>query len=70
MGHSDNHHIEMEKPVAFYAPLISGLIVIIIILIIIGFFDPSPLHHSEHGQPVKQEATSSSSHSAGSESHH
>ncbi|MCX8079842.1 MAG: hypothetical protein N3F09_01250 [Bacteroidia bacterium] len=49
MGHTDNNHVEIQKPVAFYAPLISGLIVILIILLIIGLFNPTP--HSEEHSP-------------------
>jgi L-lactate permease len=54
MGHGDNNHVEMQKPVAFYAPLISGLIVILILLLFISLFNPKPHHEAapNHQAPV------------------
>lgn len=67
MGQSENNHIEMQKPVAFYAPLISGLIVILILLLFISLFNPRP--HSNAAQHNQKTATSHTQVDAAAENH-
>jgi L-lactate permease len=67
MGHSENNHVEMQKPVAFYAPLISGLIVILILLLFISLFNPKPHHDGTHDQPAP---TTSQTHAGAAAENH
>lgn len=67
MGHSENNHIEMQKPVAFYAPLISGLLVILLLLIFISFFNPKPHHEAAHD--LQAPATSQTHAGSAAENH-